>query len=290
MTTKIVPIWAAGFLRSGISKKFRRRAALYLGSFLGPLRLSSSKIVPISATGFLRSGISKKFRRWAALYLGSFLGLLRRPSSKIVPISATGCLRSGISKKFRLSAGDCSAFSLLELLVVIAIIGVLSTLLVPAMRGISGGTNLTAASEEFSGTVNLARQRASTFNRQVAIRFWQDGNNFRSYQLWEQKDLADMNSWQAVDKIKNLPTGVVATNDATFSSLLTRNTGTTNGRAYADVLLTPSGSLVASATQTAVTFVPEFGPSSEGVVSGLPPNFATVTIDPINTIPRVYRP
>ena len=250
----------------------------------------TTKIVPIWAAGFLRSGISKKFRRWAALYLGRCFGPLDRPSSKIVPISATGFLSSGISKKFRLSAGACSAFSLLELLVVIAIIGVLSTLLVPAMRGISGGTNLTAASEEFSGTVNLARQRASTFNRQVAIRFWQDGSNFRSYQLWEQKDLADMNSWQAVDKIKNLPTGVVATNDATFSSLLTRNKGTTDGKTYADVLLTPSGSLVASTNQTALTFVPEFGPSSGGVVSGLPPNFATVAIDPINTIPRVYRP
>jgi uncharacterized protein (TIGR02596 family) len=211
-------------------------------------------------------------------------------NTRIVLISAAGFLRSGISKKFRLSARACRAFSLLELLVVIAIIAILSVMLTPAMRGISGGTNLTAASEEFSGTVNLARQRASTFNRQVAIRFWQDGSNFRSYQLWEQKDLADMNSWQAVDKIKNLPTGVVATNDAKFSSLLTRNTGTTNGKTYADVLLTPSGALLASTNQTAVTFVPEFGPSSGGVVSGLPPNFATVTIDAINTIPRVYRP
>jgi len=211
-------------------------------------------------------------------------------NTKIVPICATSLLRSGISKKFRLSTPVCKAFSLLELLVVIAIIGTLSVMLAPAMRGISGGTNLTAASEEFVGTVNLARQRASTFNRQVAIRFWKDGNNFRSYQLWEQKDLADMNSWQAVEKIKTFPTGVVATNDATFSSLLTRNTGTTNGKDYADVLLTPSGSLVASQSQTAVTFVPEFGPTSGGVVSGLPPNFATVAIDPINTIPRVYRP
>jgi uncharacterized protein (TIGR02596 family) len=209
---------------------------------------------------------------------------------KTVPISAVGFLRSGISMKFLFAQGACRAFSLLELLVVIAIIGILSVMLAPAMRGISGGTNLTAASEEFVGTVNLARQRASTFNRQVAIRFWKDENNFRSYQLWEQKELADMNSWQAVDKIKNLPTGVVATNHAQFSSLLTRNTGTTNGKTYADVLLTPSGALVASANQTAVTFVPEFGPSSGGVVSDLPPNFATVAIDPINTIPRVYRP
>ncbi len=252
----------------------------------------TTKIVRISSASCIpRSGISKKFRRQAAHWLPRYFGPQDRLSSKIVPISATGFPSSGISKKFRrLSADAKAAFSLLELLVVIGIIAMMAVLLVPAMRGISGGTNLTAASEEFAGTVNLARQRASTFNRQVAIRFWQDGANFRSYQLWEQKDLADRNSWQAVDKIKNLPTGIVATNSATFSGLLTRHTGTTNSKTYADVLLTPSGSVVTSQDQNAVTFVPESGPASGGSVSGLPPNFATVAIDPINTIPRVYRP
>ncbi len=186
-----------------------------------------------------------------------------------------------------------SAFSLIELLVVMTIMIALATLTLPAMRGISGGSNLTGATEELSGVVNLARQRASTFNRQVAIRFWRDGENYRSYQIWEQRDSADTNSWVPAERERKLPQGILITNHATYSSLLARagNTGTSaNGRAYADALITPAGTLVASPEQTAVTLVPEFGPSGDGMVPGLPVNFGTVVIEPANTIPRIYRP
>jgi len=183
-----------------------------------------------------------------------------------------------------------SAFSLIELLVVIAIIMILASLMVPAMKNISGGTNLTGAAEEMSAVVNLARQRAGTFNRQVAIRFWKDGDNYRSYQIWEQKDSAFTNSWAAIERERKLPQGIVITNNIEYSSLLTRNPGTTNSRDYADALVTPAGALVAASDKTAVTLVPEFGPQGGGVISGLPPNFATIVIEPINAIPKIYRP
>ncbi len=181
-------------------------------------------------------------------------------------------------------------FSLVELLVVMTIILILAAVLVPAMKNISGGTNLTSASEELVGVVNLARQRASTFNRQVAIRFWKDGENYGSYQLWEQKDSGDPASWHSIERERKLPTGIVVTNSAVYSSLLTRFPGSTNGRTFADALFTPAGSLVAAANETAVTFVPIVGPQSGGVVSGLPPNFGTLVIEAINGIPAIYRP
>ena len=189
-------------------------------------------------------------------------------------------------------AQNYSGFSLLELLVVIAIIMMLAVFMLPAMKGISGGTNLTAATEEFVGVVNLARQRSSTFNRQVAIRFWSDSASgpYRSYQLWEQKDLADPASWQSIEAERKLPIGIIITNSASYSSLLTRYKGTTNSRTYADALFTPSGALVASSGQTSVTFVPEFGPQNGGMVSGLPPNFGVVDINAMNSIPTIYRP
>lgn len=183
-----------------------------------------------------------------------------------------------------------SGFSLIELLVVIAIIVILAVIALPAIRGISGGTGLTSAAEEFVGAANLARQRASTFNRQVAIRFWKEGSNYTSYQIWEQKHSAFTNSWRAVERERKFQVGVVVMNHGTNSSMLTRFTGTTNGRDYAQVLFTPAGALVASTNQTAVSFIQANGPQSGGIVPGLPPNFATVVIDPLNGIPRLYRP
>lgn len=186
----------------------------------------------------------------------------------------------------------CAAFSMMELLVVIALVLLLSALAMPAVRSLAGGAGLASAAEELAAAVVLARQRATTFNRQTALRFWRDGANFRSYQIWEQQDSADPASWQPMERERRLPLGIVATNHSTFSSLLTRAdaAGTTNGRFYADALFTPSGSLVAEPDKTCVTLVPERGPTGSGVVPGLPPNFATVVIEPFNGIPRIYRP
>lgn len=185
-------------------------------------------------------------------------------------------------------------FTLVELMVVMGVILVLMTLLIPSMKSISGSTNLTSVTEEFAAKVNLARQRASTFNRQVAIRFWKQGASgpYRSYQLWEQVDSADPASWQPVERIRVLPNDVVITENTSYSTLLGRFplATHTDGRRYTEALFTPAGSLVASSTQTAVTFIPDPKPAATGSISGLPPNFGVVSIQPMNAIPTIYRP
>jgi uncharacterized protein (TIGR02596 family) len=184
-------------------------------------------------------------------------------------------------------------FSLIELLVVVAIVVILIVITLPSMRSISSGTNLTGAAEDLSGVVNLARQRASTFNRQVAIRFFRSGVDrpFKSYQIWEQKDSENPLSWTSIERMRQLPTGVVVTNSLTYSPILEvpGYQGVTNGLNYSEILFLPSGSVVARGNAT-VTLIQESGPTSGGPVAGLPPNFATVAIEPINARPVIYRP
>ncbi len=201
--------------------------------------------------------------------------------------------RFPISGSSRAAIRLFSAFSLIELLVVISIIIILTVVTLPSMRSISSGTNLTGASEDMAAVVNLACQRARTFNRQVAIRFFRENSSapFTSYQLWEQKDSAYPASWTSIERVRRFPLGVVVTNSSTYSPILEVTTyqGTTNGQSYTDILFLPSGSVVAQ-TNATVTLVQEAGPLKDGTVSGLPPNFATIAIEPVNARPMIYRP
>src|SRR5579862_795239 len=67
-------------------------------------------------------------------------------------------------------------FTLIELLLVIAIIGMLMTLVVPAVNSISGGSQLTQAAQMVGSELELARQRALSRNRMVEVRFYQYGD------------------------------------------------------------------------------------------------------------------
>jgi len=66
-----------------------------------------------------------------------------------------------------------AAFSLVELLVVIAILAVLAVLVMPSLRGISSGTELSVSAASIVDILNLARQTALSANRPVEVRFFE---------------------------------------------------------------------------------------------------------------------
>lgn len=189
---------------------------------------------------------------------------------------------------------------MIELVVVIVIIAIMSFLVVGAIRGISGGTDMTRASEDVAGVVTLAAQRAATFNRQTSIRFLAPSTSspYVAYQFWEQANSQDPTSWQPVLPIQRLPADIVITNNTAFSTLFSRSnitgtmtdpTGTTWN--YAQAYFAPDGSLVAATGQTSIALIPANAPAGVyGLVSGLPPNFAVVDIEPLHAISVIYRP
>jgi len=192
--------------------------------------------------------------------------------------------------------GPAGGFTLVELLVVVAIMITLMVLAVPAARDITGGVRITGSAEDLIATFNNARQRASALNRTTAVRFWRADTGtgpFRSFQLYEQSDPGNA-TLTAADKEIRLPTGVIITENATFSPLLGLALGTDTtrnpARAYADVLFLPSGSITAPVAQAFLTLRPENASVTGGTVPGLPPNFATLQIEPFNGRPLLYRP
>ena len=228
---------------------------------------------------------------------GALAETVRPVTRKAAFMHQRSCL-SGVAGRSRARALAAQrAFSLVELLMVIAIILLLAVFTLPSIRGISGGINLTGSGEEIVSMVNLARQRASTFNREVALRFFRTDSSapFTAYQLWEQQNSADPASWVGLDNFQRLPAGIVVSGKAAFSPIL--NVASFQGQVmmsgsnmlYSDVLFLPSGSIAAQ-TEVAFTLVMEHAPTTGGIVPGLPSNFATISIEPINARPVIYRP
>lgn len=76
------------------------------------------------------------------------------------------------------------AFSLTELLVVIAIIALLAALVVPAMGRLGGAYSLTRQGQLLSDQIVLARQMATSRNRNIEVLLTQTNSNW-SVQLWQ---------------------------------------------------------------------------------------------------------
>ena len=76
------------------------------------------------------------------------------------------------------------AFSLIELLVVIAIIALLAALVVPAAGSLGGAYSLTRQGQILSDQIVLARQMATSRNRNIEVLLTQSNSNW-SVQLWQ---------------------------------------------------------------------------------------------------------
>ena len=95
-----------------------------------------------------------------------------------------------------------AGFSLIELLVVVAILGLMVTLLVPALGSIVSGWNLELGGSQVVDSLSLARQIAMSRGRRVV---WEmDAGTNGLYRIMEFKG----GTWQPASRIQTLPENI----------------------------------------------------------------------------------
>lgn len=215
------------------------------------------------------------------------------------------------------------AFTLIELLVVVGIIAVLAVAVIPSIRGVSTSFSLTAAADQVTGLLNLARQTAIAQNRPVQIRIYQmpptTPGGPAEYRLIAAAmvDPADANKVTWVDKLRVLPTGVIfddGDRDEDYSSLIAlattgsgdvpkKESGVSSGvpalvrgRPYVYFTIRPDGStdLALDSGITDRKWTLSLRSHRDVGTDSLPPrpahNFVTLMIDPALGTIKAFRP
>lgn len=204
-------------------------------------------------------------------------------------------------------------FTLTELLVVLAIIAIISAFAVPAIMGAMRSYQLDAASQIVVSQLNFARQTALSQGRHVQVRLYQlaDYNApaassptiYRGIQSFLENDPVQGSiSVSATPLVKPVffqaPVIISsATSPSTVSTLLPSTPSAADPAValplyqsnykYASFHFNPDGSTDLAANSNSLTLVLE---TDKATGTGLPANFQTITIDPINGTVRTYRP
>ena len=109
-------------------------------------------------------------------------------------------------------------FTITELMVVVAIMGVLTAAATPSLLRWLTSIRMESATQEIASTLQLARVKAITQNTSIRINFDTAAN---TYQI-QQRDSANLTTWNNVEKAKKLPLGVtfvsITGNPITFQS------------------------------------------------------------------------
>ena len=106
-----------------------------------------------------------------------------------------------------------AGFSLIELLVVVAILGLMVSLLVPALGSIVSGRNLELGGSQVVDSLSLARQIAMSRGRRVV---WEmDAGTNGLFRIMEFKG----GTWQPASRIQTLPENIRPDSDTTKSTL-----------------------------------------------------------------------
>lgn len=199
-------------------------------------------------------------------------------------------------------------------MVVVAIIGIIAAFAVPTVTSMVNSTRLSQASMTVSSQLSLARRYAITKNHPVEVRFIRfqdpetppDGNaastQFRGIQLLE---VLESGATLPLGKAELLPDAVVLASD-TRSSLLDGEVATLLPRApspttdtkmprgidmnytYVAFRYLPDGSTNLAANHN--WFITVIAERDQKAGTKLPANFYILQIDPVNGIPREFRP
>ena len=220
----------------------------------------------------------------------------------------------------RCAAALSRALTLVEMMVVMAIIIILITLVVPSMTSVLRANALTQGSQDIIGQLNLARQQALTMNHPVEVRFYQyaDPNvggeiagepatgKFRALQTFA---VSDTGAALPINKVEHFPVTFMIDSGSTLSSLLAQ---ATEGATSAPVLtkspqtynipvadkafnavafrFNPDGSTNLGTAPNGGWFITSHQIQYGDRQSKVPPNFATLQIDPSNGALREFRP
>ncbi len=199
-------------------------------------------------------------------------------------------------------------FTLIEILMVLAIIGILLVAAVPALNSTLQGFQLTQGAQIIADQLHLARQATLARNRAVEVRFYKftapaSGVTASYFQGVQAFEIVENGPPKALGKLHRLPGLIILDSSATLSPLL----GPTRVKQWTSN--DPQISLPGIGTNyEARAFTYRSDGSADLSVAGqqwfvtlhhanagdnrtdLPPNFATLQIDPWNGYTQLYRP
>ena len=205
------------------------------------------------------------------------------------------------------------AFSLIELLVVIAIAAIVMSFALPAFNSTMRGMQLTQGTQLMDAQLHLARQTALTKNRPVEVRLYSYADpgaagSSASYRALQSFQMNDDGTFSAVGKVVILPDAIIIDSGAALSSMIALAQPAPNvpassagsalgatiprvGTQYNSIAFhfLPDGSTNLPATGQQWFFSLHYETLGNNL-SALPPNFATVQIDPYNGQTRIFRP
>lgn len=200
------------------------------------------------------------------------------------------------------------AFTLVELLLVVGIMILMIGLIAPAASQMLRGSYISQSGDMVGDQLALARQAAMSSNRRVQVRFYDlprttvTGSNVyygvQSFRM-EESGVAT-----ALTKLQTLNTNVIFLADVAHSPIIAAPAPTVSGTvqlpAYGNKLcgyvgfqFLPDGSTDLSSTPPSGAngwFVTLVDGSRKVPANGVPVNFYTLRVEPLNGHTRVFRP
>jgi uncharacterized protein (TIGR02596 family) len=187
-----------------------------------------------------------------------------------------------------------SAFSLVELLAVMAIVAVVTLLVVPAFSSIGAAGKLKEAATGVLDQIDAARQQAEVSGGTVEIRLLKakDAKHYSGIEYRQTKLAGELGKPMA------LPDGVALLDDQKLSPLLTWMTpgdvpqdgSRWTGGTYKAVKLRTSGALELPQAATPTRLYLTIAADRAWAAGRVPPNYATLQLNPETGRPLLYRP